>query len=119
MGPGLSWQHGQCQRRGSYCGLRTSLGPSRREHEAGWELKVGPTPSCGVCSQALSSQRPEGALLKGWVGQVCGGGGLGCSALDPPGLAKSSVHASSWGPGHREQTHLPPGQEWPPTASAL
>lgn len=32
----------------------------------------------------------------------------------PWGLAQSSVPASSWGPGHREQTHLSPGQEWLP-----
>lgn len=57
---------------GSYGELRTSLGPSCREHEAGWEVKVGPTPSCGVWSQAQSSQGPEVTLLlKGWVRRVC------------------------------------------------
>lgn len=32
-------------------GLRTSLGPGCRAHAAGWEGRVGPTPSCGVWSQ--------------------------------------------------------------------
>lgn len=116
VGPGLSWKHGQCQRRGSCGELRASLGPSCREHEAGWEVKVGPTPSC-VWSQAQSSQGPEGTLLlKGWVRQVCRRwlGMLSAGPPPPPGVAKSSVRASSWCPGHREQTHLSPGQAWPP-----
>lgn len=86
---------------GGDCGLRTSLGPSCREHEAGWELKVGPTPSC-VWSQALSSQGPEGAPhWKAGPGRSAGGG-LGCSALDPPGVGKvlrPSLQLGPWAPG--------------------
>lgn len=54
--------------------------------------------------------------------QVCGHW-LECSGWTPSpllGLAESSVQASSWAPGHREQIHLCfSGQEWllPPRLS--
>lgn len=71
---------------GDYCGLRTSLGPSCREHQAGWELKVGATPSC-VWSQALSS-RGQREHLHGKAGPGrSADGGPGCSALDTPGVS--------------------------------
>lgn len=81
MGPGLSWQHGQCQRRGSYCGLRTSLGPSCREHEAGWELKVGPTPQ-------LWCLEPGSVFPGAW------------GSTSPEGLGRAGLRAVAWDARH-------------------
>lgn len=111
MGPGTSWKPGQCQRRGSLCGLRTSRGPSLpgSMRQAG-ELKGGPTPGCDVQSQALSPQGARGSTSPGRLGQA----GLravawGAQAGPLPGVGKV-IYASSWGPGHREQTHLSRGR---------
>lgn len=106
-GPWPSLEAWPMPKEGDHGGLGTSLGP-------GWEGKVGPTPSCGVWSRALSSQGPEGAPHR-----KAGPGRSAVVAWDaqrwtPLGLAQSSVPASSWGPGHREQTHLSSGQEWLP-----
>lgn len=106
-----------------------------REHKAGWGLGswgLRPPPVVISSARLCFPSGPQGVPPERLVPLVTGGGwavtrsvGIGLSAqAGPPspllGLAESSVQASSWAPGHREQIHLCfSGQEWllPPRLS--